>query len=1065
MTVAAEQTTAGRTIYEVEKALLKEIDGVSLVGEIDLDEWGPIANEAIQSKLPGTSVERLGRLWPATLVTYLVHQGVHVYDDATFWPNVPLVPLQQGGKTGPAFWQALEALDLPVFADLEANEGFGLNTKHKYVRRILLHGGLPRNATVAVFDLLASTLRAGAMSAAEVVDQWASLDLFHLTRSKAAQRLFVYTGDFGVRLVEQLITLLRIANRGGDLRVEGVPSHLVDGLIAYMAKGSATSFPFTAGPRVRLEPGRTRPELVVPRAANDTWRVNGRWVGTASRQVEMRFPLPPPAKGSRWEVTSSGSTTTRRFASESAADAVFVFDERGRLHPRGTTLGGVRAKVIVPTGSDVADEVDREAVAEDWPDHELVTVDLRGSSALLVSTPSGELLEISVDTALDVRLDGDLIDGVTNPAGWPLYGTKVGLVFGRYVPDPDDVTVTIDGTAHTLASLPENDGTFDLTPRLRTDGSGRVRIVVSRDGSDPVQFNIARLPGCVVERPHVAPATGEVLVCVRYRPAWANESVIELPFPDGATLQPVTVGGVQLRVELNRLRWAVDGPHTVAPMAGSDQFVLRADELRDTLLRVHTGGAPVRVALLGADVVHEGTPRRDRRDPAWVAVAAREFLDTCRNATAARTRVAVLSDLDGEPIEIGMIEARFEPIDLHIDEDALASRRLSVHWRELTNWAKRVVRLWAADGEAPVTVVRPADGERSVDVELSDLPDGRYFVEVTTESGWGGTPTRPVIGASCVPLYLGSPDGLRLRDAVMTADRRARFSDDELDEHVPVLADLTLELMPTTGTAAQRTALIERVADDQWRVVDTIDEIADRFPVDDDEQRRNLLEPFLVEMLPVLFDFPVRNTTERETWRLEHLWEIAPLAAACLDAARDDDRCHERWADATGITTESRGEPSKALNRLASQLPLSLESERDPVELLGPDAWSDGYRELDRVANSTYGRSFGTRRRSLMQAVTGLGPDGHFPRWKAAVTRVHDACDESLGAGCELMVDLVALACAHLDRETVAPRDQVLDVLLGFQAVAPTAVRCSLLYAAASLRILEDAGHLAKLVT
>ena len=299
MTVAAEQTTAGRTIYEVEKALLKEIDGVSLVGEIDLDEWGPIANEAIQSKLPGTSVERLGRLWPATLVTYLVHQGVHVYDDATFWPNVPLVPLQQGGKTGPAFWQALEALDLPVFADLEANEGFGLNTKHKYVRRILLHGGLPRNATVAVFDLLASTLRAGAMSAAEVVDQWASLDLFHLTRSKAAQRLFVYTGDFGVRLVEQLITLLRIANRGGDLRVEGVPSHLVDGLIAYMAKGSATSFPFTAGPRVRLEPGRTRPELVVPRAANDTWRVNGRWVGTASPRAgrprhDASRPRAPP---------------------------------------------------------------------------------------------------------------------------------------------------------------------------------------------------------------------------------------------------------------------------------------------------------------------------------------------------------------------------------------------------------------------------------------------------------------------------------------------------------------------------------------------------------------------------------------------------------------------------------------------------------------------------------------------------------------------------------------------------------------------------------------------------
>ena len=68
------------------------------------------------------------------------------------------------------------------------------------------------------------------------------------------------------------------------------------------------------------------------------------------------------------------------------------------------------------------------------------------------------------------------------------------------------------------------------------------------------------------------------------------------------------------------------------------------------------------------------------------------------------------------------------------------------------------------------------------------------------------------------------------------------------------------------------------------------------------------------------------------------------------------------------------------------------------------------------------------------------------------------------------MSDLVTLSCAHLDPGGAIQADgtdrsaDVLAALLMIQRINRDAVRGALLYAAASLRILEQAGSLAALM-
>lgn len=1062
-----EERSEALDIDKVEKSLRDELADFELVGEIDLDVWGPVAEEALLTRVARCDPERLRRLWPATLATYLVYQGIHAYELSTFWPKISIPELRTGGEVGPQFELALDALHLPVFEDLEELEGFDKHTRGRYVRRIHLHGGLPRDSVARVLDLLASTLRSGAASAAEVVDQWATLDLHDHLHNKAAERFLIYTGDFALRVVDQLISLVRAANRGHDLQVEGLPSHLVDGVAAYAERRrEPSSWVFAAGPRVRIDPHLGGPFLVVPLAANVEWTVNGTNLGVSSRQVEQQFVLPRPVTA--WDVCSDDGKAEahRRFVSASSSEFALVFDERGRLHRRGTTLGGLTAYVLAPVGTAATGVNDRRTVGPDWDGFELLTCDLRGRDELVARRPGSTLLSLTVDNSLEVHLGRGEIAGVHTADGESVVSGTVTLAFSGYLPNPADIEVATPYRSLRLSEVRQIDGEFDITSCFDQTRARSYSVVVRRQGIEPVTIAATYLPKLRLERPRLCEPGSERVVGVHLE---ENDTLISVditfaPFEREMPVDLVLIGGpLTLRVALNRLEWAIDGPHTSIPVVGGEGFSIRLDQLREHTLRLRTGGVPVRLAVLGAHATHEEWARRDRHHPEIRTFEIKSFAETARASSLARCDVAVLSD-DDPPLVIGSIESRYEPTSMAVesvieDEHCI----VEVSWTELTEWPGRVVRLWDPRSEVPIETVPVPSGTTSMMIDFDEPPPGRYLLEVAATNSWG-QPRRPTVGPGCRPIDLGSNEAIRLRQAVAAGDRRARFDDDDLDDLTPLLADLVMEQAAEAATRDQRLALLERVADDQWRAIDVITEMHDRIGEIQVGDGFHLLEPYLFDLLPMLWVNPVYRMDNGVTHlHLEHLWEIAPLAAACLDNARDDEGCQERWFRATGVTIERSTNVVRSLDKLAARIPRDVDGRWDPVELLGRDAWSQALSELVRVDQKSQAwRSLGEHR-DLARVIERHGADSGRVRWTGVPTRVNKSV-QPMGKTDEWMAELVRLSCELLEPGLPDREPQVLRALWAGYGVTPSAVRCALLFAAASLRILDDVGDAARLL-
>ena len=332
----------GIDIDELERALKLELEDVQLVGQIDLDTWGVMAEEALRTRVHRCTPEKIRRLWPATLATYLVYQGLHAYEDSTFWRLVSIEELRDGKSVGPEFEGALGALRLSSFDDLEALEGFSKHTRGRYVRRIHLHGGIPRDSVSRVMQLLDSTLQSGASTAAEVVDLWYGLDLADYLHNKAAERCLLHAREFAVSLIGHLVELIRLANRGALDAVEGVPSHLVAGVEEYIASDrTAARWNFVEGPRIGIDPHHGEPYLLVPEDYDVVWSINGDEVGVSSRRVRQRFDLPLP-DGEIWTIESDDGeqSAARHFSVEPLPGDRAGLRRTRSASPAGSAAGG-----------------------------------------------------------------------------------------------------------------------------------------------------------------------------------------------------------------------------------------------------------------------------------------------------------------------------------------------------------------------------------------------------------------------------------------------------------------------------------------------------------------------------------------------------------------------------------------------------------------------------------------------------------------------------------------------------------------------------------------------------
>ena len=300
-------------------------------------------------------------------------------------------------------------------------------------------------------------------------------------------------------------------------------------------------------------------------------------------------------------------------------------------------------------------------------------------------------------------------------------------------------------------------------------------------------------------------------------------------------------GQHDVEIQVNRLEWTLDGPHTVIPLVSGEGFSIRLGELHDHELRLKTGGVPARVALLDAEVHHEETARRDRHRPAIRTSQLKAFAETSRAAAGPRTRVVVLCDQE-PPIEVGVIESRYEVTSMSAElVQGDDERLLAVDWEEVSEWPNRCIRIWGRSATDPVLVFSVPVGERSAVIDLGQVDDGQFLVEVGVAQNHLAA-RRPSGGGGAQHIYLGSESAIRLRGAVEAGDRSVQFDAEELDELVPLLADLLIEqredreeyVSETEGrwslaeemsrqgedlpSRGRRLALLELIADEHWRL-------------------------------------------------------------------------------------------------------------------------------------------------------------------------------------------------------------------------------------------------------
>lgn len=1057
----------GVDIDELERALKAELEGVQLVGEIDVDLWGVRSELALRTRAHRCPPDMIRRLWPATLTTYLVHQGLHVYEHDGFWSQLSIQELRDGPAVGPEFERALLDLGLDTFDDIEAIEGIARDGRGRYIRRIHLHGGIPRASVGPVMRLLESSLRDGLTGAAEIVDSWSRLDLVEALHSKAAERCLTYARDFATTLVASLIELIRQANAGSVAAVQGVPQHLVEGVQEYVEQGrSKVGWRFSRGPLIGIDLHRGNPYLEVPEGREVVWSVNGGEVGVSSRRVRERFPLPLPDDG-HWivEADADEGVTVHGFSTELPPDTVLVFDGMGRLHRRGAVLQGHTVYVVGP-GDLGVDSIDERSLSGEWAGLDLQTIDLRGK-AHLEFAHSGSLHSIPIVNMPTIRIGRGRVEGITVDALEVLSGV-VTIELDGFIPDLDQVMVRGPGGSLSLASAPRLSAAFDVTECLQSEVACAGTLVVAWGEETLLEAKVNYVPNLTVARPRLAPPNGDVMVDVG-RTVDGRQRVMSYIVRGSASAARVNLGllpGQHVeRIEVNRLTWDLAARRAIAPILGTRRFSVRLPELHDHTLIVRTNGVPARVGLLGGSVAHEEPARLDRRHPTVRACDLRAFADTARRAETPTSVLAVLCPGE-EPIEVGVIENRYETLWLHAEVNETADTRfLVVEWGERSEWPDREVRLWGRSLTEPVLVHAVQPGQSRSVVDVSSLHGGRYLVEVATNSPHAA-PTRPIAGPVCQPIYVGSTSADRLRAAVEAGDRTAAFDDRELDDLVPLLADLLEEQRENPPDPVQRLALLERIADDNWRLIDVVAEIDDRFS-DHRGSRPDLIEPFLTDLLPMAWVNPVTDAVaDRLTDQVDHLWIMAPALAACLDRAsprseQSFEECQQRWRRHAGLELSWGQSPHRRLDLLATQIPQPSKSTTPKGKGVGDPGWKAALGELTRSRVAHGESELYQHQRTLRGLERAVRNATSPPSWAGVVFRTAAAM-KPYDKHCGWFVDLVRLCCELLDPKALATEAELLEALAAAQRVCPQATRKAVVFSAAALRLRHESGPSSK---
>jgi len=789
---------------DIEEELRARLRGARLVyGDAGLDEdtvertRQAVVAIAAQGRDVASALERH---YPATLVTFLVGEGVYRYQHS-YWPNLS-VPGLDGGTIGLAFERCLAKLDLELFDKLSDEPIL------RFVTPILAHGGIPRFSARDLFVLLISELRRYATAdAADLVGMWKTRPAAFQGIDRPVRRFLLYGGATALDFLGRCLDLIREPDEmNSDV---GLPLYIVEAYRQYLEQVPSArlhrgrSLP---PPRILLDPwDQTGPIVELPTLPSDlgaaSWRVND---GSAREYrgstVEGRTVAVSPAR--TWEIDLIYPGGQRRSTFEALASGVLCFDPRNGAYlqtSRPVALDDVWLVTPADALVDVTDGAghslalqlrERLTLSAQWVGFAAAHYELAGVRAIQVlhQPVGGDLSEAMVRVVAPTErpaLIGTPVAHASAENGVDVYDTVPAIQVPRlpgYADERWSVQVrTALGTQHcALADIGAAGVPVPLRALISDDFLGLVDLRVRGPLGLDLRSTFGVVPGLRVTVPDtlILPGTDrEVVVRAFGGPgvsigdgAPGREITLAVP-QDANQVSAIAHRGdaaLGFVVRVAKLVWAVQrlGASTAldAVPVTLEIDVLRSPETSGLLISTWQPDTTVRLALMGSDgeLMSTEPALTSKREGRWRFPLAL-FGDTV--AAQDEATLQLLLYVQGEVVVVGRVVSRVEASAFGVARKVDGSVHLT--FNEARPLRDRVAHLWSLDRPwEPPIATELADGTSGVAVFAGlDVLDGPYRAQIAIADRWA-SPRRPSAGhPSTDDICVGARIRIGLTDA------------------------------------------------------------------------------------------------------------------------------------------------------------------------------------------------------------------------------------------------------------------------------------------------------------